>query len=112
MTSLQLYLRLLGYVKPYWHAFAVSILGMAIAAATEPLFPALLKPFLDGTFVQKDDWVTRWAPMIILVIFFVRVRDWSRLSGESHGWSARGDRSHIPRFYGWDEYHHAYALSP
>ena len=72
MNSIQLYVRLLGYVKPYWQAFAVSILGMAVAAATEPLLPAMLKPFLDGTFVHKDDLVMRWAPGIILVIFFVR----------------------------------------
>jgi len=72
MTSTQLYLRLLGYVKRYWRAFMVSILGMAVTAATEPLLPALLKPMLDGTFVHKDDTVTRLAPIIILVIFFVR----------------------------------------
>ncbi len=72
MTSPQLYKRLLGYVKPYWHAFAISILGMAVAAATEPMLPAMLKPFLDGTFVHKDDTVMRWAPAIILLIFFVR----------------------------------------
>jgi subfamily B ATP-binding cassette protein MsbA len=34
--------------------------------------PALLKPFLDGTFVQKDNAVMHWAPVFILVIFFVR----------------------------------------
>jgi subfamily B ATP-binding cassette protein MsbA len=72
MTSTQLYLRLLTYVRPYWREFAVSILCMAITAATEPLLPALLKPFLDGTFIQKDDSVIRWAPLFILVIFFVR----------------------------------------
>ncbi|MEI7842213.1 MAG: lipid A export permease/ATP-binding protein MsbA [Gallionellaceae bacterium] len=72
MSSLQLYGRLLGYVKPYWKAFSVSILGMAVSAATEPLLPMMLKPFLDGTFVQKDDFVMRWAPAIILAIFFVR----------------------------------------
>lgn len=72
MTSTQLYLRLLGYVKPYWRVFAVAVLGMAVSAATEPLLPALLKQFLDGTFVDKDDAVIRWAPVLILVIFFVR----------------------------------------
>jgi len=72
LTSTQLYLRLLRYVRPHWRVFAISILGMAVAAATEPLLPALLKPFLDGTFVQKDDTVMRWAPVFILVIFFVR----------------------------------------
>jgi ATP-binding cassette, subfamily B, bacterial MsbA len=71
-SSTQLYFRLLGYVKPYWRTFAISILGMAVTAATEPLLPALLKPMLDGTFVHKDDTVIRLAPLIILVIFFVR----------------------------------------
>ncbi|MBU1213908.1 MAG: lipid A export permease/ATP-binding protein MsbA [Gammaproteobacteria bacterium] len=72
MTSAQLYLRLMRYVRPHWRVFAISILGMAVAAATEPLLPALLKPFLDGTFVHKDDAVMHWAPVFILVIFFVR----------------------------------------
>ena len=72
LTSTQLYLRLLGYVKPYWRTFAISILGMAVTAATEPLLPALLKPMLDGTFIHKDDTVIRLAPLLILVIFFVR----------------------------------------
>jgi subfamily B ATP-binding cassette protein MsbA len=72
MTSFQLYMRLMRYVRPYWKAFAVSILGMVVAAATEPLLPALLKPFLDGTFVNKDASVMMWAPIFILVIFFVR----------------------------------------
>ncbi len=72
MTNTQLYLRLLSYVKPYWRVFAASIAGTAVAAATEPLLPALLKPMLDGTFVQKDDFVIRWAPLIIVLIFLVR----------------------------------------
>ena len=72
MTSSQLYLRLLGYVKPYWRAFMISIFGMVMAAATEPLVPALLKPMLDGTFVYKDETVIRLAPIFIVVIFLVR----------------------------------------
>ncbi len=72
MTSTQLYLRLLTYVRTYWRAFLVSILGMAVAAATEPLLPALLKPLLDGTFVHKDETILRWAPLLIMVIFLVR----------------------------------------
>ncbi|MGA9667381.1 MAG: lipid A export permease/ATP-binding protein MsbA [Gallionella sp.] len=72
LTSTQLYFRLLGYVKPYWRTFAISILGMAVTATTEPLLPALLKPMLDGTFIHKDDTVIRLAPVLILVIFFVR----------------------------------------
>ncbi len=72
MTSLQLYLRLLSYVKPNWRVFALAILATVVSASTEPLLPALLKPWLDGTFVTKDDTVMRLAPILILVIFFVR----------------------------------------
>ena len=72
MTSSQLYLRLLGYVKPYWRVFALSILAMVVTAATEPLLPALLKPMLDGTFVHKDETIIRLVPLFILGIFFVR----------------------------------------
>src|SRR5450759_2545704 len=72
MTSTQLYIRLLNYVKPYWRTFAISILAMAVTAATEPLLPALLKPMLDGTFIHKDDTIIKLAPLIILVLFFVR----------------------------------------
>ena len=71
-SSLQLYLRLLGYVKPYWRAFAASILAMAVVSATEPALPAIVKPLIDGTFVEKDASVLRWAPIAIVTIFLVR----------------------------------------
>jgi subfamily B ATP-binding cassette protein MsbA len=41
-------------VRPYWRIFAVSIFGMLIAAGTEVAMPAAAKPFLDGTFIEKD----------------------------------------------------------
>ena len=49
-TARALYLRLLSYVRPYSKAFGFAVLGMIAAAATEPLFPALMKPLLDGGF--------------------------------------------------------------
>ena len=48
--SRELYLRLLGYVRPHARVFALAVLGMMLAAATEPLLPALIKPLLDGGF--------------------------------------------------------------
>ncbi|MBK9161711.1 MAG: lipid A export permease/ATP-binding protein MsbA [Nitrosomonadales bacterium] len=72
MTSYQLYSRLLGYVRPYWRAFALSLLGMVVVAVTEPLVPALMKPMLDGTFVHKDQAMMRMVPAIIILIFLVR----------------------------------------
>ena len=49
-SSLALYFRLLSYVRPYAKAFGVAVVCMVAAAATEPLFPALMKPLLDGGF--------------------------------------------------------------
>lgn len=49
-SSRDLYFRLLSYVRPHARIFAVAILGMVATAATEPLFPALMKPLLDGGF--------------------------------------------------------------
>jgi ATP-binding cassette, subfamily B, bacterial MsbA len=72
MTGTQLYLRLLGYVRPYWRMFALSIAGMLITAATEVALPAAAKPFLDGTFVNKDPVLMRWIPWLIVVLFAVR----------------------------------------
>jgi subfamily B ATP-binding cassette protein MsbA len=72
MSSKDLYLRLLRYVFPYWRIFLVSLLAMAVTAATEPAFPALLKPLLDGSFVEKDPETMRWMPILIVAIFVVR----------------------------------------
>ena len=49
-TSTALYLRLLSYVRPYAKTFGLAVLGMVATAATEPLFPALMKPLLDHGF--------------------------------------------------------------
>jgi subfamily B ATP-binding cassette protein MsbA len=72
MTSTELYLRLLSYVKPYWKVFALSILGMVIVAATEPALPALMKPLIEGTFLEKDPVIMQWLPVAIVVLFLVR----------------------------------------
>jgi subfamily B ATP-binding cassette protein MsbA len=49
-STRELYLRLLSYVRPYRKLFALGVLGMVAAAATEPLFPAMIKPLLDHGF--------------------------------------------------------------
>jgi subfamily B ATP-binding cassette protein MsbA len=72
--SRQLYLRLLTHVRPHAKVFALAILGMMAAAATEPLFPMLMKPLLDGGFAAGTQ------PMLpplsfaaaLVVIFIVR----------------------------------------
>jgi ATP-binding cassette, subfamily B, bacterial MsbA len=67
-----LYLRLLRYVAPYWRMFALSLLSMVLVAATEPVFPALMKPLLDGSFVNKDPTTIRLIPFALVGLFLVR----------------------------------------
>jgi ATP-binding cassette, subfamily B, bacterial MsbA len=72
-SSFQLYLRLLRYVRPYWVPFAISIAGLVVQAATEPVFPALLKPLLDGSFVHKEQsGLLAWVPLAIIAMFLLR----------------------------------------
>jgi subfamily B ATP-binding cassette protein MsbA len=71
-SSVRLYLRLLGYVRPYWQRFALSIVAMIVVAATETGLPALVKPLLDGTFVERDFALMRWVPVAIVGLFLVR----------------------------------------
>jgi subfamily B ATP-binding cassette protein MsbA len=72
MTSKQLYLRLLGYVRPYGKTFAFSILFTVLLALTQPMVPAIFKPLLDGSFVEKDLGTIRLMPLALIGLFFVR----------------------------------------
>ncbi len=72
MTSTQLYARLLAQVRPHWRVYVFAILGMLLSAATEVALPAAAKPFLDGTFIDKDPVLMRWVPVGIVVLFLVR----------------------------------------
>lgn len=72
LHSYVLYRRLLSYVRPYWKIFALSILGMMLAASTEPLFPALMKPLLDSGFSGKGLQPLWIVPLAIIGIFLVR----------------------------------------
>ncbi|OGT19801.1 MAG: lipid A export permease/ATP-binding protein MsbA [Gammaproteobacteria bacterium RBG_16_57_12] len=67
-----LYLRLLGYVRPYRGVFSISILAMIVLAATEPAMPALFKPLLDGSFVEKNPDTIILMPLLLVLLFVVR----------------------------------------
>jgi subfamily B ATP-binding cassette protein MsbA len=67
----EIYFRLLTYVKPHWRIFSAGILGMILFAATEAAVPAILKPILDGTFVEKDPVYLVWAPVGLIALFAI-----------------------------------------
>ena len=67
-----LYRRLLQWVKPYWKQFALAVLCMVATAATEPMFPALMKYLLDNGF-KAGSKAELWAiPVAMVAIFAVR----------------------------------------
>jgi subfamily B ATP-binding cassette protein MsbA len=70
--GLTIYKRLASYALEYRLLLLFAFLGLLINAATQPLFAAYLKPLLDGTFMDKDPQIIRWAPFALLFIFFLR----------------------------------------
>ncbi len=71
-SSWMLYRRLLSYTLPYRSGFILALVGMIIAAATEPLFPALMKPLLDDGFVNKSSLPVWLVPTSLIGIFLIR----------------------------------------
>jgi len=71
-TATATYKRLLSYVKPFKRQFAFAILGMVGYALTEAGFAALMKPLLDGGFVNQDQQAIVFVPVAIILIFIVR----------------------------------------
>ncbi len=71
-ASLRLYRRLLELTRPYSKGYLVAVVGMILAAATEPLFPALMKTLLDKGFVEHAPFPIWVVPVVIIGIFLVR----------------------------------------
>ena len=46
-SSLRIYLRLLGYLRPFIGMFAISLLGYMIFASSQPMMAGILKYFVD-----------------------------------------------------------------
>ncbi|MCK5727198.1 MAG: lipid A export permease/ATP-binding protein MsbA [Thiotrichaceae bacterium] len=67
-----LYLRLLGYIKPYIAFFIVGIISTILMASTQPAIAAMMKPLLDGAFVEKDQGYITWMPIVLIILFFIR----------------------------------------
>ena len=71
-TNPGIYLRLLGYTFQHKIIFTISILAMAMFAITDTAFAALIKPLLDGSFVEKDPDTIRYFPFVLIGLFLLR----------------------------------------
>lgn len=71
-SSRALYFRLLSYLRPYWKVFALATIGMVGTAATEPVFPAIMRYLLDSGFKTNNTQLIWMIPTGIVVLFMVR----------------------------------------
>jgi subfamily B ATP-binding cassette protein MsbA len=71
MTGLSLYRRLLHYVRPYWWAFGLAVLGMIIVAAGDLIMAMLVIPIVRH-FENPDPARTQWLPLAIIGVFLFR----------------------------------------
>jgi ATP-binding cassette, subfamily B, bacterial MsbA len=71
-TGKEIYQRLLRHAVKYWKVFIVSVIAMAAVAATSTSFAALMKPLMDGSFVQRDPATIRMVPIALIGIYLVR----------------------------------------
>jgi len=70
-SSLNIYLRLLDYVKPHWKIFAISLMGFLIFAATQPMFAALMKYMVDSLNANEREAIY-WIPLATVGIVLIR----------------------------------------
>ena len=71
-SSLQLYGRLIQTIRPYRAVVALSVLAMVLAAALEPVLPALLKPLVDQNLIAKNTQTQWWVPLALVLSFLAK----------------------------------------
>ncbi len=71
MSGLHLYRRTLRYVRPYWWAFAIAVLGMIVVAAGDLMLAYLVIPIVRN-FQDPDPAKTEWLPIVVIGVFLLR----------------------------------------
>ena len=69
---MNLYRRLLEFVKPYWRHLAGAMVCMVFVSAATAGSAYLVKPVLDEIFFKKDLSMLKWIPLAIIGIFILK----------------------------------------
>lgn len=69
--GMKIYLRLLTYVRPYWIAFIIGIIGFIIYAGTQTAFAALMEYLVDAIGEAKED-AYIYGPLALICIALAR----------------------------------------
>lgn len=70
--GLAVYLRLLAYAQPYLGMFFIAAVAMAVQAASNTGLAMIMKPMLDGSFVDKDPFWVSMVPIGLIGIAVMR----------------------------------------
>ena len=77
--SIALYLRLLRHVRPHWRPFALAVFAMVLSAAAQPAIPMILKPVLDGSFIERNSHAVAGLTVLLVLAFVIwAVANWTR----------------------------------
>ncbi|MGK0297030.1 MAG: subfamily B ATP-binding cassette protein MsbA [Gammaproteobacteria bacterium] len=69
--DIQLYRRLIGYIYPYRMLFVLSFSAMLILALSDAAKAAILKPLLDGAFINNDPDLMISIPLYLVLLFII-----------------------------------------
>ncbi|MFC0819561.1 lipid A export permease/ATP-binding protein MsbA [Moraxella marmotae] len=66
-----IFLRLIGYLKPYWWALPLIVLGFAIGAGTQVAIAKLFQFIIDAINAANRERIT-WFPFLVIILFVFR----------------------------------------
>ncbi len=59
-------------VRPHWRKVLLSICGVLLVASLEPVLPALMRPLIDDSLIQKDPSAMWQIPLGIMLVFLCK----------------------------------------
>ena len=69
---MNIFKRILKLSKPHIPKFLLATLCMLIVGATTSALAFLVKPALDGIFLNKNASMLKWIPVVIIAIYFLK----------------------------------------
>lgn len=71
VTKFQTFLRLMGYIKPYWWAILLALVGFMLSSSTQVATAKLLEEVIDA-ISTGDQSKKNILPLLVIVFFVVR----------------------------------------
>ncbi|RMF16240.1 MAG: ATP-binding cassette domain-containing protein [Candidatus Dadabacteria bacterium] len=75
-TDTRIYLRLLGFVRPYTGRLIAATAAMLVVAATSSAVPMLVEPVMDRIFVARDESMLGPVALAVIALFSIKGAAW------------------------------------